>query len=143
MFKRITVKGLLILVALLIAVNVLTVIASGDQTSLTVANLTEHYLHIFINSEPYLYIAPDRSVTYSCEARPMLMVESIYAPGQGISGSAADTVEIPYVGSREGCSCQEDESWGDCIYEPAQGGSARLELIPDDFLMSEPATGED
>ena len=143
MFESITARGLLILLALLIVVNVVTVIASGDESSLTVANLTEHYVHIFIENEPFLYIAPEHSVTYSCGARPTLTVASTYAPGQGVSGSAADTIEIPYVGSREGCSCEGSDSWGDCIYEPAQGGSARIELVPDDFQEIEPATQED
>ena len=128
---------LTLLLLLLLLVNIVTVADGADESRLTVANLTEHYVHIFIEGETYLYVAPQRSVAYTTSAKPTMLVEIVYAPGQGVRGSAVDTVAVPYRSSQSGCSCEEGDSWGDCIYEPPSGGTARIEVRPEDMLPEE------
>jgi hypothetical protein len=117
----------------LLVINCVTIALGSEDSSVTVANKTDHYLHIMIDSEQFLYVAPDRAVTYTTDAKPSMLVESFYAPGQGISGSSLDTVDVPFRGAREGCTCTDDQSWGDCVYNPPTGGTARLEIFPQDL----------
>ena len=109
----------------------------SEESSLTVANHTQHYLHIFIEGEAFPYVAPEHSVSHLSEPKPSVLVTVLYAPGQGISGSAVDTVEVPYRGATEACSCEGDDQWGDCVYTPASGGSTRLEIWPEDLEPAE------
>jgi hypothetical protein len=125
---------LALLLVTLLLVNVATVAVGEDDSQLTVANLTGHFVHIFIEGQDFLYVAPDRSVTYAASARPDMLVEVVYSPGQGVRGSLVDTVPVPYRGSTTACSCQDDDSYGECIYEPPSGGSARFEVFADDMI---------
>ena len=113
MFEKITLRGLLVLLLTLLLINVVAVSIGSEESSLTVANHTQHYLHIFIDGDPFLYVAPERSVTYVSAPKPDILVTAIYSPGQGIHGSLSDTVTVPYRGATEACSCEEDDQWGD------------------------------
>jgi hypothetical protein len=54
-----------------------------------------------------------------------------------VSGSATDTLDVPYRGARQGCTCEEDGTYGDCTFTPASGGSALWEVLPEDLTVDE------
>ena len=130
---RFTARTAIVAVLTLLVINVVTIAVGSEDSSLTVANKTEHYLHIIIDNTQFLYVAPDRAVTYTTNAKVSMLVEYFYAPGQGLSGSSIDTVEVPYRSAQEGCSCSDGQTWGDCVYNPPTGGTARLEIFPEDL----------
>jgi hypothetical protein len=133
MAARISMRGTFLLLLSLLVVNVISVTLAGDESTVTVSNRTEHYLHVFVDTEQFLYVAPDRSVTYTTPAKPSVLVTVLYAPGQGVQGSVVDTVAVPYSSAHEACNCSEDDVWGDCVVTPAAGGAARIEIWPEDL----------
>ena len=131
-------RNVLLFLVFLLLVNIVTIEAGSGESKVTVANMTDHYLHIVIEGNSFLYVAPRRSVTYVTGATPEVYIEVFYAPGQQIQGSLTGVVEVPYVSASRGCTCR-DSQYGDCMYEPAVGGSIRIEIDP---AMLEPGDGE-
>ena len=126
--KNIFPKILLLLIFFLI-LNIVTISLGDGKSSLTVVNKTEHFLHIIIENEPYLYISPEQSATHSTEAKSTMTISAFYSPGQAITGALLDTVDVPYTAASTGCTCSEDDnSFGDCTYNPPVGGAARREI---------------
>lgn len=134
MSKQATLARLLLLLLVLLAINIVTVVIASDGSSVTVTNRTEHYLHVFIDNQPFLYVAPNHSVTYATETTYSMLVRAVYAPGQGISGSVVDTVAIPYRPGQQGCTCDENELFGECTYTPPSGGDTYFEIQPADLV---------
>jgi hypothetical protein len=103
--KRTTVVALIIIGILLLPYT----ISFGDQLStLTVVNGTAHYIHAIIDSQPFLYIAPNESVKFETESTGNIRVnvQVFYSPGQDISGEATNSFTLG--GSRI------DDSGGGC-----------------------------
>lgn len=133
MLPRIRIVKILLFCLCLLLINIATVLLGDEESRLTVVNKTEHYLHIFIDEQPYLYIAPDRSVTHSAGAKASMSVSVVYAPGQGIDGSRTETVTLPYRSASEYCDCSDEDAFGDCVVTPSSGGSSRWEVTPADL----------
>jgi len=64
-------------------------VISVEDTDVTVTihNRTRHYLHVLINNQPYLYVAPGGSALTET-GLSTVFVEVFYSPGQGVSGGA-------------------------------------------------------
>lgn len=58
-----------------------------DEVTVTVTNATAHYLHVRINDESFLYVAPGASAQTET-ALMSASCEAFYSPGQGASGRA-------------------------------------------------------
>ncbi len=64
------------------------VVSVEDGTvTVTIHNRTRHYLHVLINNQPYMYVAPGGSALTET-GLTTVFVEVFYSPGQGISGGA-------------------------------------------------------
>jgi len=59
----------------------------NSEVTVTIHNRTRHYLHVLINNQPYLYVAPGGSALTET-GLTTVFVEVFYSPGQGISGGA-------------------------------------------------------
>jgi hypothetical protein len=91
--KRSTIAAFIIMGILLFPYT----ISFGDVLStLTVVNGTAHYIHAMINSQPFLYIAPNESVKFETESRGNIgvNVQVFYSPGQDISGDATNSFTL-------------------------------------------------
>lgn len=133
MSLKVTFPKFFLLLLFLLFLNIVVVSLGNDaKSTLTVVNKTNHYLHVIVDNEPYLYVSPEKSITHTTEAKPTLMVNVFYSPGQGITGSAVDTIEVYYREASTSCSCNE-EGTDECVYNPAAGGSARWEVTPEDL----------
>jgi hypothetical protein len=104
-----------------------TVLLGDEKSQLNVVNNTEYYLHVFIESNDYLYLPPGKSVTFTTSPKPEVIVNAIIAPGQGVKGSVTDTVDVPYQSALSSCTCEEDGTT-DCSYTPPSGGSTEWEI---------------
>lgn len=71
-----------------------TVTFGDEESTLTIYNRTVHFIHVIMNNDPYLYVGPGRSVTFSTEDQTTIYVQAFYAPGQGIEGSAQNNFII-------------------------------------------------
>ena len=57
-------------------------ISFGDnKAKMTVKNKTAHFLHVYVDGAPYLYLAPNRSITREA-AVTTFEVTAFYAPGR-------------------------------------------------------------
>ena len=133
MSTRLNLRVLIVLLAVLPLVNALTVALGAEKASVTVVNRTGRFIHVFVDGEQFLYVPSDRSIIHTGEPKSTVLVEAFYSPGQDVAGSLTDTVSVPYRAAREACTCAEGQTWGDCIYTPPAGGSARLEIFPEDM----------
>jgi hypothetical protein len=115
------------LLFLLLAINMVTVLLGDEQSQLNVVNNTEYYLHVFIESNDYLYLSPGKSITFTTNPKPEVIVNAIIAPGQGVKGGVTDTVSVPFRSASSGCTCEEDGTT-DCSYTPPSGGSTKWEI---------------
>lgn len=122
----------------LLLFNIITVSFSDEETRLTVVNKTSYYLHVIIDGISFLYVEPERSVTKSSEPKPSMEVVAFYSPGQGISGSIAENINVPYNDADYGCNCTTESGYEGCSYSPPTGGSTRFEVTPQ---MLAPDTG--
>jgi hypothetical protein len=75
-------------------VSVMICFASGYVVSyedggvtVTISNGTSHYLHVLIDNQSYVYVAPGASAQTET-GRFTVYVEAYYSPGQGVSGRA-------------------------------------------------------
>ena len=91
--KKSTFAAVLIILIILVPYTV----SLGDQlSSLTVLNQTSGYIHAIIESQPFLYIAPNESVKFETESRRDIRVnvQVFYSPGQDISGQATNSFTL-------------------------------------------------
>ncbi len=123
----------LMLLFFLLLFNI-AVISLGDnaQSRVTVVNRTTHYLHVFVDDEPYLYLSPNKSITHTADAKPTMLVNVIYSPGQGVTGSATKTINLYYESASSDCVCDE-EGHDECVYSPQVGGSEKWEVKAEDL----------
>ena len=133
MYQKFTLRGLFGILLLLFLANLVTVTMASEESTLTVANRTEHYLHIIIDGEAYLYVAPEYSVVHATPPKTTMLVSALYSPGQEIRGSVLDTVSVPYRGAQHGCTCTAETNRHECFYNPPTGGASRLEIYPEDL----------
>jgi hypothetical protein len=134
MCLRVTLPKFLIVLFCLLLVNIAVISVGDDAKSyLTVVNKTTHYLHVIVDEKPYLYVSPDKSITHTTEAKPSMLVKVFYSPGQGISGSAIQTIDVYYRSASTDCICNEEQQHDECVYNPPAGGSERWEVTPEDL----------
>jgi len=128
---KVTFQKFLIVLFFLLLLNIVVISVGDDaKSSLTVVNKTEHYLHVVVDEAPYLYVSPNKSITHTTEAKPTMVVDVFYSPGQEISGSARDTIDVYYRSASSDCICNEGQQ-DECVYNPAIGGSERWEVTPE------------
>ena len=133
MSLKVSFPKFLMLLLFLLLLNIV-VISVGDDTksSLTVVNKTEYYLHVIVDETPYLYVSPNKSITHTTGVKQSMIVDVLYSPGQAISGSARDTIDVYYQPASSDCFCNDDQHT-ECVYNPAVGGSTRWEVKPEDL----------
>ena len=92
---------------------------ADDEVQLTVINNTFYYLHVILNGEPNLYIAPGRSTTLTTPVNvpTTISATAFYAPGQGVRGSATESFTIGGEVYTTDCSGSGGHSSG-CTKEP-------------------------
>ena len=130
---KLTFPKFIFVVIFFLILNIITISLGDSESSLTVVNKTEHYLHIYIDGENYLYVSPERSATHAMKAKPSVEVVVLYSPGQGITGSVTKTIDVPYTDASSSCSCDEETGHSSCSYDPPSGGSKRWEVYPEDL----------
>jgi hypothetical protein len=128
-----------LLVGFLFFMIPLSVSYGDSQGRVTVLNKTDHFLHVYIDGEPHLYVEPRHRVSKE-GAKTTFDVTVFYAPGQGVSGVIDTILEVSYSpppttgsgcwdksGDRNaGCQCSETTG-------PADYGASKLEVA--DSLM--------
>jgi len=131
-----------LLVAFLFFIIPLNISLGEDQATLTVINKTEHFMHMYVNGAPHLYVAPLHKVRVASGSLTFT-VTAFYAPGQGVSGAIDRTFEAAYSpppttssgcwneseGSNAGCTCSEATG-------PAQYGDVVWEVTADTMLVT-------
>jgi hypothetical protein len=83
-----------------------TVSIGSDGVSVRLVNQTGYYLHIIIDNQPFLYIAPGGSASHQSSALSA-GVKVFYSPGQGVSGSMDRVVSSPLV-QKSTADCSSD-----------------------------------
>ena len=122
----------LLLLALFVGVS-----TSSDVGRLTVINHTEHYVHVIVDGEPFLYVHPGAGAIFEKEGYARVVAKVFYSPGQGISGSAERTFTVaPYEPYSSGCDWHTLE----CTTTPASGGPLSWEVTAD-TLAAQPPEG--
>ena len=117
----------------------LTITFGEDEAKMTVVNKTGHFLHVIMNGDAFLYVAPERSVTYAAESGSDLhmLVDVFYSPGQEVSEETQRSFVVrPAQRASSGCDWDSDGGW-DCSSSPAIGGLMVWE-VTHDTLLTEP-----
>lgn len=105
-----------------------------DRATIQIINATEHYLHVIINGQSFLYIAPRNRVFHDSEETSKFDVRVLYAPGQGVTGNVDRTLEAPYRPASTGC--EETSSGGcECVTNPPDYGSVIWEVTADTLAV--------
>jgi hypothetical protein len=129
-----------LLIGFILFITPLTVSYGDSEASLTVLNETDYFLHVYINGEPHLYLAPNHSSTASF-ATVTFTVTAFYAPGQGVSGDIKRTFEAPYTPGSSTSGCSENDSSVGCECDktttPAEYGRVVWEITADTMLVDE------
>jgi hypothetical protein len=130
-----------LLMGFILFMSPLTISYGDSQASLQVTNKTGYFLHVYINGEPHLYLAPKHSATGSATSTT-LNVTVFYAPGQGVSGIIDRTFEAPYTPattSSSGCSDSDNGTSCECSKSttPAQYGKVMWTVTADTMLVNE------
>jgi hypothetical protein len=130
--KSFTMRGILRLVVIFCFTSTYVVSYEDDDVSVTVTNLTGHYLHILIDTRTFLYVGPGGRAQIETPAYTAF-VEVFYSPGQGISGRA--TRELTSVtnttysgGSNRSCSNRNDKQG--CDYSDVTSAEASRTRTP-------------
>ena len=124
-----------LLLLLLVAVDISI---GADIARLTVINETEHYVHIIVDGDPFLYVSPGSGATFEKEGYSTVVAKVFYAPGQGIEGSVERSFVIaPYEPESTGCDWVTFE----CETTTASGGPRSWTVTADSLAASE-TTGE-
>ncbi len=129
--------------ALLLLALIVNVTVGGDVGRLTVINETEHYVHVIVDGDPFLYVPPGAGAIFEKEGYSTVVASVFYSPGQGVSGSAKrEFVISPYEPSSTGC----DWSTLECTTSPTTGGARSWEVTADTLvaapdILPPPGTG--
>lgn len=135
-----------LLIAFIFFISPLSIGIGSSEPTFTAVNKTGKFLHMFINSDPVLYVAPKQSAS-ATSSSTTFDVKVFYAPGQGDSGMVVSrTFEVAYYPpptNSAGChsSSEEGGDYGcDCSTTtgPASYGSEVWEITPDTMLVPEP-----
>lgn len=93
-----------------------TVSIGSDGVSVRLVNQTRYYLHIIIDNQPFLYIAPGGSASHQ-SSDLSAGVKVFYSPGQGVSGSMDRVVSSPMV-EKSTADCKSDcNKTNSCVTE--------------------------
>lgn len=123
-------------IAVLLLALVVNITVGGDIARLTIANQTDHFLHVIVDGEPFLYVSPGAGATFEREGYSTVIAKVFYAPGQGVSGTAERTFAIaPYEPASTGCDWANLE----CENTAASGGPRLWEVTPDTLRVAAPA----
>lgn len=123
--------------ALIIMLLSMAISFSGeDKSQLTVINRTPLFLHIIIDGEPYLYVAPERGVTHEADAKPSFSVTVLYSPGQSNTERINRVVQVPYSSGDWGCTYGSGGC--DCTSTGPEAGSAIWEVNADTMRVASP-----
>jgi len=104
------------IIVLLIMLWPYAISVSDDGVAVTVINNTRYFLHITINGEHYLYVAPGGSVAQQTNSLATVVLEAAYSPGQQVTGSgskAVDPVRVDQVNNTS--SCADTHGGNDCM----------------------------
>jgi hypothetical protein len=124
-----------IAIAVLLLALAVNVTVGGDIARLTIANQTDHFLHIIVDGEPFLYVSPGAGATFEKEGYSTVIAKAFYAPGQGVSGKAERSFVIaPYEPASTGCDWANLE----CENTTATGGPRMWEVTPDSLRVATP-----
>ena len=93
-------RFVLILLILLFSVR----IAPGQNYWVVITNKTDHYIHVIINNQSFLYIAPEDYIRANFPIRE-LQVKVFYAPGQAVTGKVERELYAP---GESGGSCERN-----------------------------------
>ena len=121
------------LVVLLIFVPY-TVTFGDEEGTLTVYNQTLHFIHILMNNDPYLYVGPGRSTSFTTDQQTTVYVQAFYAPGQGVEGSAQSSFIIGGTVYKGDCSSGKST----CATDPAFA-SASWTITTDTLVAEQPS----
>ncbi len=102
MSQRLKSPGLIVLIIFLCVFSVR--ISSSDNYWVRVTNATDYYLHVIINSQSFLYVAPDDFARESFPTRN-IKIKVFYSPGQDMKGKAERQFE---AGGSPGPSCDNN-----------------------------------
>ena len=120
-------------VALLLLALVVDVTVGGDVGRLTVINGTDHYVHVIVDGEPFLYVSPGAGAIFEKEGYSTVIAKVFYSPGQGVSGHAERNFVIsPYEPSSTGC----DWTTLECSTSPSTGGARSWEVTADTLVAA-------
>jgi hypothetical protein len=131
-----------LLIGFILFMTPLTISYGGSKAGFTVKNKTDYYLHVYVNGEPHLYLAPMRSASASSTSTTF-SVTAFYAPGQGVSGIIDRSFEADYTPSSSSSSgCNDSSDYGpSCECEksttPADYGSITWDITADTMLVAE------
>jgi hypothetical protein len=123
--KGFTPMRMLRIVTLLIFVPY-TVTFGDEEGTLTIYNHTLYFIHVIMNNDPFLYVGPGRSASFSVDQQTTVYVQAFYAPAQGIEGSAQRTFTIGGTVYKTDCSSGTNT----CATDPAFA-SASWDITPD------------
>jgi len=109
----------------------------GDVGRLTVVNDTEHYVHVIVDGDPFLYVPPGAGAVFEKEGYSRVVAKVFYSPGQDISGSAERTFTVsPYDPASTGCVWNNME----CTSTPPSGGPLSWEVTADTLAVPDNGT---
>jgi len=109
---------------------------SDDTGHLFIVNETAHYLHLIVEGQPYLYVAPGREIVHEFEPQSQLFARVFYSPGQNMTGDITRTLEVPYAPSETGCAYSSSGGW-DCSTTPSRSGDFPWKITPDTMLVAD------
>ncbi len=120
--------------ALLLLILVVGVTVGGDIGRLTVINETDHYVHVIVDSEPFLYVPPGAGATFEKKGYSTVIAIVFYSPGQGVSGTAERKfVVAPYEPASTGCAWTTLE----CTTSPSTGGAVSWTVTADTLAAAD------
>ena len=140
-----------LLIAFIFFISPLSIGIGASEPTFTAVNKTGKFLHMFINGDPVLYLAPQHSAS-ATSGGTTFDVKVFYAPGQGDSGVVVSrTFKVAYYPpptNSAGChsSSEEHGDYGcDCSTTtgPASYGSEAWEITADTMLVPEAPTEEE
>jgi hypothetical protein len=124
----------LLIIFILIMIPLTVGYGDEEEASITVVNKTEHFLHIIVDGDPYLYVTPDMGITHSTSPKGEFSVTALYSPGQGITGKIYRTVPVSYQAASSGCGYSSSGGC-ECVTNPPSAGSTLYEITADTMLV--------
>jgi len=129
--------GFLLLLAVLLIPP--TVSIGSDGVSVRLVNQTRYYLHMIVDNQPFLYIAPGGWVAHQSNDLSA-GVKVFYSPGQGVSGSMDRIVSSAMVQSST-ADCRSDcNKTNSCVTENSSSSLVNpviLYITPDSLRTTQ------